>query len=151
MPLRWATRGKNWYSRQEPRLQPPRSKRGTLYIELRERSFFEKWRKPEVTLPIPQCRTLCFRDSPGALVRFSFQKNESPRCRPVLSGLRVRCIAGNACDSDMEAHPGLAPGNSVLQTDGSTTLPYAPQKIGEINGGRTRTAAFTKPNAPVTT
>jgi hypothetical protein len=30
--------------------------------------------------------------------------------------------------TQMEAHPGLAPGNSVLQTDGSTTLPYAPQK-----------------------
>jgi hypothetical protein len=24
---------------------------------------------------------------------------------------------------EMDAHPGLAPGNSVLQTDGSTTLP----------------------------
>ena len=27
----------------------------------------------------------------------------------------------------MEAHPGLAPGKSVLQTDGSTALPCAPQ------------------------
>ena len=26
---------------------------------------------------------------------------------------------------EMDAHPGLAPGNSVLQTDGSTTLPCA--------------------------
>jgi hypothetical protein len=29
--------GIKWRSRQEFRLQPPRSKRGTLYIELRER------------------------------------------------------------------------------------------------------------------
>ena len=26
----------NWYSRQDSRLQPPRSKRGALYIELQE-------------------------------------------------------------------------------------------------------------------
>jgi hypothetical protein len=39
LPLRWATPGKNlkWYSRQEFRLQPPRSKRGALYVELQER------------------------------------------------------------------------------------------------------------------
>lgn len=36
LPLRWATPGKRWCSRQESRLQPPRSKRGALYIELRE-------------------------------------------------------------------------------------------------------------------
>jgi hypothetical protein len=53
-----------------------------------------KWRKPEVMLPIRLRRTICFRNSPGALVRFSFhQIGESPRCCPVLRGLRDRCIA----------------------------------------------------------
>ena len=54
-----------------------------------------KWRKPEVMLPIPWSGTICFRNSPGALVRFSFlfEIGESPRCCPVLCGLRDRCIA----------------------------------------------------------
>ena len=33
-----------------------------------------KWRKPEVMLPIPRSGTICFRNSPGALVRFSFHE-----------------------------------------------------------------------------
>jgi len=32
-----------------------------------------KWRKPEVMLPMRLRRTICFRNSPGALVRFSFR------------------------------------------------------------------------------
>ena len=53
-----------------------------------------KWWKPEVMLPMRLRRTICFRDSPGALVRFSFHEiGESPRCCPVLCGLRDRCIA----------------------------------------------------------
>ena len=53
-----------------------------------------KWRKPEVMLPMRLRRTICFRDSPGALVRFSFHEiGESPRCCPVLRGSRDRCIA----------------------------------------------------------
>jgi hypothetical protein len=32
-----------------------------------------KWRKSEVMLPIPRAGTICFRNSPGALVRFSFR------------------------------------------------------------------------------
>ena len=54
-----------------------------------------KWRRPEVMLPIPRGGTICFRNSPGALVRFSFHVGigESPRCCPVLRGLRDRCIA----------------------------------------------------------
>lgn len=40
------------------------------------------------------CGTIRFRGGPGSLVRFSFQKNGgSPRCLPVLCGLRIRCIA----------------------------------------------------------
>jgi hypothetical protein len=34
----------------------------------------------------------------------------------------------------MDAHPGLAPGISVLQTDGSTTLPCARLKVGRSTG-----------------
>ena len=54
-----------------------------------------KWRKPEVMLPILRSRTIRFRGSPGALVRFSFrfEIGESPRCCPVLRGLRDRCFA----------------------------------------------------------
>ena len=32
-----------------------------------------KWRMPEVMLPIPRGGTICFRDSLGALIRFSFR------------------------------------------------------------------------------
>ena len=53
-----------------------------------------KWRKSEVMLPIPRSGTICFRNSPSALVRFSFHEiGESPRCCPVLRGLRDRCFA----------------------------------------------------------
>ena len=54
-----------------------------------------KWRKPEVMLPILRSRTIRFRGGPGALVRFNFrfEIGESPRCCPVLRGLRDRCIA----------------------------------------------------------
>ena len=54
-----------------------------------------KWRKPEVMLPILRSRTIRFRGGPGALLRFSFHVGigESPRCCPVLRGLRDRCIA----------------------------------------------------------
>src|SRR5438876_8698920 len=37
----------NWHSRQDSRLQPPRSKRGALYIELRERLKRRRKRKAE--------------------------------------------------------------------------------------------------------
>ncbi len=33
-----------------------------------------KWRKPEGMLPIRLRRTICIQDSPGARVRFGFQK-----------------------------------------------------------------------------
>ena len=33
-----------------------------------------KWRKLEGMLPIPRGGTICFRNSPGALVRFSFHR-----------------------------------------------------------------------------
>ena len=60
-----------------------------------------KWRKPEVMLPIPRGGTICFRNSPGALVRFSFHEiGESPRCCPVLRGLRDRCIAAMLATRD---------------------------------------------------
>ena len=48
---------------------------------------------------------------------------------------------------EMDARPGLAPGKSVLQTDGSTPLPCARFESGEANGIRTRTTAFTEPDA----
>ncbi len=47
-------------------------------------------------------RTIRFRGGPGALVRFSFQCEigESPRCCPVLRGLRDRCIAAMLATQD---------------------------------------------------
>ena len=61
-----------------------------------------KRRKPEVMLPNRLRRSICFRNSPGALVRFSFhfEIGESPRCCPVLSGLRDRCIAAMLATQD---------------------------------------------------
>ena len=47
----------------------------------------------------------------------------------------------------MDAHPGLAPGSSVLRTDGSTTLPCARFENGEADGCRPRSAIFTGSNA----
>lgn len=48
----------------------------------------------------------------------------------------------------MDAHPGLAPGKSVLRTDDSTTLSCARLlRNGETNGICTRTTAFTEPDA----
>ena len=47
----------------------------------------------------------------------------------------------------MDAHPGLAPGNSVLQTDGSTTLPCARCCDGVTAGIRTRIFWFTARNS----
>ena len=61
LPLRWATPGKleKWSSRQEFRLQPPRSKRGALYVELQERvkNGCLGWIRT-INLPI-QRRALC--------------------------------------------------------------------------------------------
>ena len=48
---------------------------------------------------------------------------------------------------EMDAHPGLAPGNSVLQTDGSTTLPCARILSGVTAGIRTRIFWFTARNS----
>ena len=107
-----------WRPRMDSHHQPPDSKSGAPLIELQGYKWSRlpvlprsdlvyktsawllcqagmKWRKPEVMLPIPRSGTICFRNSPGALVRFSFhfEIGESPRCCPVLRGLRDRCIA----------------------------------------------------------
>ena len=66
-----------------------------------------KWRKPEVMLPIPRGGTICFRNSPGALARFSFhfEIGESPRCCPVLRGLRMRgARAPSSKDAERSLH-----------------------------------------------
>lgn len=63
-----------------------------------------KWRKPEGMLPIPRSGTICFRDSPGALVRFGFHEIGGPGwscrsggyavCAPRLKvGATARCVA----------------------------------------------------------
>lgn len=108
--LGYAGGKRKWHSRQEFRLQPPRSKRGALYVELRESN---EWR-PRMDLhhqpPDPKAGALLFE----------------------LQGSRK-----------VEAHPGLAPGKSVLQTDGSTALPCAPRsESGETSGIRTRHDGF---------
>src|SRR2546428_470658 len=52
-------------------IHPPLYKSGEITCPS---TLARKWRKPEVMLPIPRCGTICFRNSPGALVRFNFQK-----------------------------------------------------------------------------
>ena len=84
------SQGRKWSQRRVTLPHPPLYKSGEIPCPS---TLARKWRKPEVMLPIPRSGTICFRDSPGALVRFSFQDGESPRCCPVLCGLRDRCIA----------------------------------------------------------
>ena len=50
----------------------------------------------------------------------------------------------------MDAHLGLAPGKSVLQTDDSTLHHVRDEMVGLTNGTRTRTAAFTGRDAAFT-
>ena len=50
-----------------------RVRSAVLYILSYGSDVMREVRKPEVMLPIRLRRTICFRDSPGALVRFSFQ------------------------------------------------------------------------------
>ena len=51
-----------------------------------------------------------------------------------ISPIRTARIAVFLVPDEMDAHPGLAPGSSVLQTDGSTTLPCA--RFGKWGGRR---------------
>lgn len=53
-----------------------------------------------------------------------------------------RCLSYRAI-SNVDAHPGLAPGVSVLQADGSTLRHVRDLKPGLTNRTRTGTAAFT--------
>ena len=50
-------------------------------------------------LPIPQCGTICFRNSPGALVRFNFHKKWSP-ATGMLRARQVKSLLHhfNACE-----------------------------------------------------
>ena len=108
--------GRGWHSRQDFRLQPPRSKRGALYIELREHengspgwirtiallvqsqallllsygATCSAWRKLEDMLPIPQSGTIRFRGGPGALVRFNFLMHEDGGSQGSRSPIRLR-------------------------------------------------------------
>src|SRR3954462_15669912 len=78
-----------------------------------------KWRKPEVMLPILRSRTIRFRGGPGALVRFNFHVGigESPRCCPVLRGLRDRCIAAMLATQKAEVS-GHAPQAAIAAPSG---------------------------------
>ena len=78
-----------------------------------------KWRKSEGMLPIPRSGTICFRNSPGALVRFSFhfEDGESPRCCPVLRGLRDRCFAAKLATRKTEVS-GHAPQAAIAAPSG---------------------------------
>jgi len=66
---------------------------------------------------------------------------------PSVSPIRTARIAVFLVPDEMDAHPGLAPGSSVLQTDGSTTLPCARIENGEADGCCPRSAIFTGSNA----
>src|SRR5205809_570306 len=49
-------------------------------------------------------------------------------------GLLSSSYPDTSCPFKMDAHPGLAPGKSVLRTDGSTILPCARLKMGRPTG-----------------
>lgn len=53
---------------------------------------------------------------------------------PSVSPIRTARIAVFLVPDEMDAHPGLAPGSSVLQTDGSTTLLCARLRMGSPTG-----------------
>ena len=76
-----------------------------------------------------------------------YPENEKPIRQPdmhrplhVTDGVH-RCLRFGGIE--MDARPGLAPGNSVLQTDGSTTLPCARFVSGVAAGICTRIFWFT--------
>jgi hypothetical protein len=119
-----------WRPRMDSHHQPPDSKSGAPLIELQGWKWSRlpvlprsdlvyrtsawllcqaggKCRKPEVMLPILRSRTIRFRGGPGALVRFSFHVGigESPRCCPVLRGLRMRgARAPSSCGAERSLH-----------------------------------------------
>ena len=91
-------------------------------------------------LPILRSRTIRFRGGPGALVRFSFpfEIGESPRCCPVLRGLRDRCIAAMLATQkrksvDMLHNP---PGGSDrFPAGGGTLVRFDFHRVAALRGG----------------
>ncbi len=94
-----------WYSRQDSHLHLRRSKRRALVIQLRERERFQggRTRRQKSGLRLQRDRLLhCFSVSPlppctgsstAAATEPPAEIGGSPRCCPVLCGLRDRCIA----------------------------------------------------------
>jgi hypothetical protein len=168
--------GKNWHSRQEFRLQPPRSKRGALIVELQERLKLAvkvggSWRSCS---PSHEVERSVFKTVPARLSGSASKMIEPPRCRPVLCGLRIRRIAAmlatqgsiNEREMPLDQARGHSPRLVAQWHDILKVLPkamsersasngrptarglyLARHENGETNGIRTRTAAFTKPNA----
>ena len=105
-----------------------------------------KWRKPEVMLPILRSRTIRFRGGPGALVRFNFHVGigESPRCCPVLRGLRDRCIAAMLATrkwlprmDSRHQPPGSEPGALAVELQGKTIRqPELHRSLADTSGVR---------------
>ena len=105
LPLRWATPGKRkWYSRKEFRLQPPRSNRGALYVELQE---------PLKNGRLGWIRTINLPIQRRALYKLSYKANiwtrtpDSHRvnrfCRPMVRRLYLE--RGNEWGDQWDLHP----------------------------------------------
>ena len=86
------SRGKNWSQRPVTLRHPPLYKSGEITCPS---TLAENGGSRRACSSSHESGTICFRNSPGALVRFGFllESRGSPRCCPVLCGLRVRCIA----------------------------------------------------------
>jgi hypothetical protein len=157
-----AVRGDEWRPRMDSHHQPPDSKSGAPLIELQGYKWSRlpvlprsdlvyktsawllcqaggKWRKPEVMLPILPSRTIRSRGGPGALVRFSFHVGigGSPRCCPVLRGLRDRCIAAMlATQSGSQWTCSTSCGRSSIRlpTGGGALVRFDFQKVAAPDG-----------------
>ena len=77
-----------------------------------------KWRKPEVMLPSHEVERSVFETVPARLSgSASMKSGESPRCCPVLRGLRDRCIAAMLATRKAEVS-GHAPQAAVAAPSG---------------------------------
>ena len=163
-------RGIRWCSRQEFRLQPPRSKRGALYIELRERfdlrvggsqwtcsttrtnadpsdfqSAAARWSAlASVKIGGPGwTRTINLPSQSRALHWLSYgAKRSANRTCAGLASLPMTCVAAYAlAELKLVGHPGAAPGVSPIRTAWIAVF-LVPEEIGGVTGTRTPVCAM---------
>ena len=118
--------------------QPPGSEPGALLVELQGKTIrqLELHQSLADTSGVRRCQRF------GGIFKMVEPRGLAPR------SAQCHCVVLLLDDGpEMDAHPGLAPDNSVLQTDGSTTLPCARFLNGVTAGIRTRIFWFTARNS----